>query len=371
MKDHFDRHQERLTDEERRRVLAQAREAATLGAAKRVPPAGEAGFRRWAVSFAIAVTVTVTAAVILIVRNNEERPAPPSRGKPFEIIGEIPAVPATKTSTDLQASIEAGERAGTEPFIDAASDSLSFFAVHVGGESYRTAREEIRAGRLPPPGQVRVEEFVNAFGQGYPDFADADLRVFADGAPAPFGDGTLLLRVGIRARSVNPTSDDTIAARNVSAAVTFDSRRVQSYRLLGFRGEKGMPSGRNVVTAGYEVAALYEIHPVKGTAPGRLATVHVRYQLPGRREPHEVDRPVLSSDIEGDYALAHARLRLDATVARFADILRAPSSRGRAEALEDLMPMAAELSEELRADPEVGELSGLVQAAARLSRGSS
>ncbi len=372
MKEHLDRHQERLTDAERRRLLAQAQQAATARTSRRAAIPGEAGFRRWAISFGIAVTVTVAVAIVLINRSHEERPARPSQVKPFELIGSVPAVPAapaSKTSTDLQTSIEEAPRAGAEPFIDAASDSLSFFAVRIGGESYRAAREAILAGRLPRPDEIRVEEWVNAFRQGYPDFTDTDLRVFVDGAPAPFGDGTLLLRIGIKARRAGAASVDTIVARNVSAAVTFDSRRVRSYRLLGFRGGKGIPSGRNDVAADYEVAALYEIRPVKGIAPGRLATVHVRYEPPDRREPREVDRQVLSSDVEEVFALAHARLRLDATVARFADILRAPASPGRAEALEELFPMAAELAEEMRSDSEVVELSRLVARAANLSRG--
>lgn len=373
MKERFDRYQERLREDERRRLLAQA---SGTGGKMGVRSAGqgavrEAALRRWALSFGIAVTVIVSAAIVLIVRNHEERREASARGHAFEIVGQIPArpVPRVARSQDFQASgSPAFPDGGMEPFIDPAQDSVSFFTVHVGHDSYRNARRAIAAGALPRPEDVRVEEFVNAFRQGYPEFADADLHLFADGAPAPFGDGTLLLRVGIKAGRALDSSADTIVARNVKAAVTFDPRSVREYRLLGFQERKGVPSTRDVVAAGYEVAALYEIRPVKGATVGRIATLRVRYHRPGGDLGTDLDRPIFPSDVGSVFALAPARFRLDAAVARFAAILRSPSAAGRTEALVDLLPMVEELAGELGGDSGVGELAGLVERAAALSR---
>jgi len=93
---------------------------------------------------------------------------------------------------------------GVNPLIPADEDSLSTFAVDVDNAAYTVARRYIELGNLPPDESVRVEEFVNFFPQGYPRFEQPDFRIFTEGAPAPFADGYTLLRVGIKAREIDP-----------------------------------------------------------------------------------------------------------------------------------------------------------------------
>ena len=67
--------------------------------------------------------------------------------------------------------------------------------------SYTIAQRYVDDGNLPDPASVRVEEWVNAFDQGYEPPTDATFAVHVDGAPAPVLGGTdLLLRIGIQAR---------------------------------------------------------------------------------------------------------------------------------------------------------------------------
>ncbi len=91
---------------------------------------------------------------------------------------------------------------GSNPLTFADTDPFSTFAVDVDNGSYTVARRYVTDGYLPEPASVRVEEFVNFFDPGYPEFHGPDFRIFVDGAEAPYGDGFHLLRVGLKARTV-------------------------------------------------------------------------------------------------------------------------------------------------------------------------
>ncbi|GII87223.1 hypothetical protein Ssi03_52130 [Sphaerisporangium siamense] len=75
---------------------------------------------------------------------------------------------------------------------------LSTFALDVDTASYGNARAALKDGRLPDPGQVRPEEFVNSFRQGYAEPPGDGFSVQVDGA---LRDGGALLRVGLQTRT--------------------------------------------------------------------------------------------------------------------------------------------------------------------------
>src|SRR5262245_1087661 len=87
-----------------------------------------------------------------------------------------PAVPAPANT---------GER-------DATDQQMSTFALDVDTASYGYARRAIQEGRWPEPGQVRIEEFVNAFRQDYAEPDDDGFAVHVDGARS---DDAALVRV--------------------------------------------------------------------------------------------------------------------------------------------------------------------------------
>lgn len=90
---------------------------------------------------------------------------------------------------------------GTNPTTDTDEDRVSTFAMDVDTASYTIAQRYIDDGNIPDPASIRVEEWVNAFDQGYTAPTDATFAVRVDGAPAPVLGGTdLLLRIGIQAR---------------------------------------------------------------------------------------------------------------------------------------------------------------------------
>ncbi len=92
---------------------------------------------------------------------------------------------------------------GVNPYISAAEDHLSTFALDVDTASYSKMRSYIEQGSLPPADSVRVEEYINYFDQGYPKPANMAFGIYADGAPSPFsGDNAYLLRIGIQGYQV-------------------------------------------------------------------------------------------------------------------------------------------------------------------------
>jgi Ca-activated chloride channel homolog len=92
---------------------------------------------------------------------------------------------------------------GTNPWVDPARDEHSTFALDVDTASYSIARRYVQDGNQPDPASVRVEEWVNAFAQGYPAPETDTFAILADGGPTPFtAEDEVLLRIGLQARAV-------------------------------------------------------------------------------------------------------------------------------------------------------------------------
>ena len=92
---------------------------------------------------------------------------------------------------------------GVNPYVDPVEDRVSTFALDVDTASYTIAQRYIDDGNRPDPASVRVEEWINAFDQGYPAPLDDAFAIVADGGPTPFTDGDdVLLRIGLQARDV-------------------------------------------------------------------------------------------------------------------------------------------------------------------------
>jgi Ca-activated chloride channel homolog len=92
---------------------------------------------------------------------------------------------------------------GTNPITDPDEDKVSTFAMDVDTASYTIAQRFVADGNVPDPSSIRVEEWVNAFDQGYAPPQQDTFAVHVDGARSPFdGQGEILLRIGIKARDV-------------------------------------------------------------------------------------------------------------------------------------------------------------------------
>src|SRR6185436_4251361 len=116
-----------------------------------------------------AIAATSLPLATYPVQNAAATPsAAPTQGLP----APEPTSPADMTFEDY----------GVNPFVDTSEDHLSTFALDVDTASYALTRRHIPDGQLPPPEAVRVEEFVNAFEQGYTPPPDVAFAIYADGA---------------------------------------------------------------------------------------------------------------------------------------------------------------------------------------------
>jgi Ca-activated chloride channel family protein len=88
------------------------------------------------------------------------------------------------------------------PFVMSEKDALSTFALESEAASYVLSRRYLRAGYKPPPGIVRMEEFVNAFDYNYPSSGERTFSVHTEAALSPFGKGLTLLKVGVRGKVI-------------------------------------------------------------------------------------------------------------------------------------------------------------------------
>ncbi|KQX52854.1 MULTISPECIES: von Willebrand factor type A domain-containing protein [unclassified Streptomyces] len=125
-----------------------------------------------------------------------------------------PAAPDGGGGGSARPDAAKGEGAGEDASPAPAADYLSTFALDVDTASYGYARRALAEGRLPAPGSVRPEEFVNSFRPDYPRPEDNGFSVTLDGARTG-RDGWSLVRVGLATRG----SDR--GAERPPAALTF------------------------------------------------------------------------------------------------------------------------------------------------------
>ena len=98
---------------------------------------------------------------------------------------------------------------GVNPYVDPDEDQVSTFALDVDTASYTIAQRYVDDGNRPDPASVRVEEWVNAFPQGYATPEDETFAILADGGPTPFtAADEVLLRIGLQARDVRDRARD-------------------------------------------------------------------------------------------------------------------------------------------------------------------
>ncbi|MCP3913971.1 MAG: DUF3520 domain-containing protein, partial [bacterium] len=83
-----------------------------------------------------------------------------------------------------------------------ALDARSTFGLDVDTASYARARAALRAGKLPDPGTVRVEECINSFPEKVKVPQDKIFSVFCEGGPSPFGRDVDLLKITVKSRAL-------------------------------------------------------------------------------------------------------------------------------------------------------------------------
>jgi Ca-activated chloride channel homolog len=121
---------------------------------------------------------------------------------------------------------------GTHPFVMAAHDPLSTFAVDVDTASYDVFRRDVEDGILPNPDSVRLEEYVNFFSYDYPTAeptAEVPFSISLAAAPSVLDPDRTLLRVGIQGKA--PPSDEQRRPANLVFLVDVSGSMNESDKL--------------------------------------------------------------------------------------------------------------------------------------------
>ncbi len=209
---------------------------------------------------------------------------------------------------------------GSNPFVDAATDRLSTFAVDVDTASYTLLRGYLFDRTLLPPIEaVRTEEFVNYFDADLapPAVGEGAFAIHASAAPTPLAHeaGLHLLRVGLKAHEVS--RDERKAASLVFVVDTSGSMRgggrlelvKEALRLLVAELDEGDTIG--IVAFNTSAHVVLEPTPasendailsgIAALQPGGSTNVHagltLGYDMASRAFlPRESNRVILLSD---------------------------------------------------------------------------
>ncbi len=195
------------------------------------------------------------------------------------------------------------------------------------------------------------------------DYGDALMERLADG-----GDGfAVYVSEPEQARDVfvnRLPATLEVRALDAKVQVTFDSRTVRDYRLIGYENravaDEDFRDDRvdgGEAGPGHSVTALYEVRLAGERDLGaEVATVRVRWLDPADRTPAEASHPVTVADLDRGFEAADPRLTVDYVAAYLAEALRGGEP---AIPLADLRRIA-ERAADRTSDPAVSELADLV-----------
>ncbi len=142
------------------------------------------------------------------------RPTSKNKSGHYAMEGPRDAIPQLARSFDPDApAVEPPNIAGEgyaevaeQDFVQTRVDTRSTFSIDVDTASYSNVRRMIRAGTLPPPEAVRIEELVNYFDYDYPQpEGDAPFSVVAEVGPAPWNTAHRLVHIGVQGQRVEQT----------------------------------------------------------------------------------------------------------------------------------------------------------------------
>jgi Domain of unknown function (DUF3520)./von Willebrand factor. len=325
------------------------------------------GFWSKAGPLAIAALIAVLAVVGAVVFSSYDlRISPVSRSNlPPQLAGNraqpnqfapVEAEDAARPSQNEKFEADAGPYAftGERPFVSAMSRPRSTLPLLVNSASYLDVRRSINAGLLPPRESVRIEGMINHFSYDYPPpSAGEAFSLNLDVVSCPWAPIHRLVRIGLKG---NQATFDPADSR---IEVEFNSRRVASYRLIGYdrketerQGSNKENDGSPSMSAGYTLTAFYEVVPLKRVATANhtqtssvaenasepLLTAKLQLKTMGNETAAGLIQRTVS-DTEFDFAAAPSDLKFAAAVAEFGMILRDSEYKGNAS-LQQVMEWA-------------------------------
>jgi len=224
-----------------------------------------------------------------------------SEEDPVEDDGELPSAPR--------------EPPPVNPFVLTAKDRFSTFALEADTAAYALTRRYIRKGYRPPAAVVRMEEFVNAFDYNYPSQAKRTFTVHAEAAPAPFGRGLTLLKIGVRGKVLGRDGRKPahlVFAVDASGSMAREDRMpLVKHALSLLVDQLGEEDRVTLIAYGTRARLMLEAAPAEdrasirravesvecGTSTNIQAGIELAYELAARHfRAGEVNRIILCSD---------------------------------------------------------------------------
>ena len=252
--------------------------------------------------------------------------------------------PVVETQPVLAAAIPQGagfnrdflSRTGVFPRIDPRNQPWSRPPLSAARDCLPFVRECLDAGRLPPPAEIRPEEFLAAIDYGFDRPKTGALSLAALGGratwPSPQGSATKdrslrLLQLAVQAKDAAKPSNGSIAevvAENVRLSVRFNPQAVKSYRLCGheptrLEGPHFVPACD--LSAGQAATVVYELE-LYGAADAEIATVALEWRDAASDAPQVRTRSVRSHEIAAPLGKADESVQLAALAVAAAEILR-------------------------------------------------
>ena len=164
-------------------------------------------------------------------------------------------------------------------------------------------------------------------------------------------------------------------ARDAKVQVEWNPETVERYRLLGYENrdiaderfrDDTVDAGE--IGAGHSVTALYEVklRPSVGRNE-TLGTLRLRWESPETEKVTEIEKDLRLSDLAGSWNQASTALRLAATVAEYAEILKG-SYWAKDGDMSRVAREAREAASKIRNDKTVEDFANLASRAASLKR---
>ncbi|MEU5153390.1 von Willebrand factor type A domain-containing protein [Glycomyces sp. NPDC021274] len=226
------------------------------------------------------------------------------------------------------------ETYGANEPVSPADDPQSTFAVDVDTASYDYARRSLEDGVLPPADQIRPEEFVNYFDQGYAEPEGNGFAVSVDGTELPdwydAGDATHVMRVGLQTQSasdegradVNLTfvidvsgsmEGDRIAlVRDSLDLLVSQLRPTDSVAIVTYESESEVLLGMTDVGDGETLRAAIDDLYARGST-NMEAGLRDGYEIAGEVfDPEKDNRVILLSDGEANVGITEHDAMLEA-----------------------------------------------------------
>ncbi len=163
-------------------------------------------------------------------------------------------------------------------------------------------------------------------------------------------------------------------AHDAKVQVEFDPDVVTRWRLLGYENRdvaderfRDATVDAGEIGAGHHVTAVYEVK-LADDAPrrGTVATLRLRYRPAGEDREVEVAERLALADLERRWSDAPTSLRLAASVAELAELLKG-TYWARGGSFETVARQLERLADERDGDPKIAEVAALARTAARLA----